>query len=182
MSSNQGIAASSPMSTTSWLIGLGGFGLGLIFSSFVEYAVHRLMHWRVMLGKVHTRHHKHGAGDGAVWEWLYYIAGAGPAAAAIAFFGYLLGIETFAFGFAIGGIAYGTFSAYAHQLQHDRPELVFWMPMPVHYMHHRHQQWRENFGIGTDVWDRLFGTYRRMPFTPERSCGSIVNYLQIKWL
>ena len=54
--------------------------------------------------------------------------------------------------------------------------------MPVHYIHHRHQQWRENFGIGVDLWDRLFGTYQPTPFAPERARGSILNYLRIKWL
>ena len=170
------------MTATSWLLGLGAFLLGLVISSLVEYVVHKLMHRRVVLGKVHTRHHKDGQGDGVFWEWLYYIAGAGPAAAAIAYLGVLTGYEVFACAFALGALVYGTFAAYAHQLQHDRPELVFWMPMPVHYVHHYHQQWRVNFGIGVDVWDRVFGTYTRVPFTPERPRGSLLNFLRIKWL
>ena len=50
-------------------------------------------------------------------------------------------------GFAVGAFAYAAFAAYAHQLQHEHPELVFWMARPVHTVHHKHQQWRHNFGI-----------------------------------
>lgn len=170
------------MTAAEWLIAGAAFVLGALLGSFVEYGVHRLMHWRILLGRVHTRHHKHGEGDGAVWEWLYYMAGAGPAAAAFIYLGFQFHFELLALPFALGSLTYGTFAAYAHQLQHDRPELVFWMPMPVHYIHHREQQWRENFGIATDLWDRVFGTYRRVPFTPPPGPSAIWDYFRVKWL
>jgi sterol desaturase/sphingolipid hydroxylase (fatty acid hydroxylase superfamily) len=63
---------------------------------------------------------------------------------------------------------YATLAAYAHQVQHDRPELVFWLPRPVHHLHHKHKMWHHNFGILVDFWDRIFGTYKVVEWKPEK--------------
>jgi hypothetical protein len=43
-------------------------------------------------------------------------------------------------GWLIGANAFALFSA-PHQLQHVNPDKVFWMPMPIHYVHHSLNQW-----------------------------------------
>lgn len=65
-------------------------------------------------------------------------------------------------GWVIGANGFAVFSAFAHQLQHENPKKCFWMPRPVHYIHHTHNQWHHNFGMATDFWDRVFGTYKPM--------------------
>jgi hypothetical protein len=42
------------------------------------------------------------------------------------------------------------------------------MPRPVHYLHHKYNLWRTNFGILFDFWDRLLGTYEVIEWKPER--------------
>ena len=61
------------------------------------------------------------------------------------------------------------FAAYAHQAQHEWPELVFWMHPPVHTVHHKFGMWKKNFGIGVDVWDKVFGTFYDRPDRPVKS-------------
>ena len=44
--------------------------IGLLFGSFVEYSVHRLMHMGKFLGKRHSKHH-HNFGIGvSLWDRL----------------------------------------------------------------------------------------------------------------
>src|SRR5581483_3230173 len=71
-----------------------------------------------------------------------------------------------------------------HQLQHERPELCFWLPRPGHYLHHRHRMWRHNFGITVDVWDRVFGTYRSEPWRPDKPFYAypLRDFLRISWI
>src|SRR5437773_10951199 len=111
-----------------------------LIASLVEYIVHRLMHRRIMLGDVHLDHHKKGFGQGFLIEFKDYIV---PSAPAIVFF-FLwdwlvfnmlyLGIVS-----AVGGILYSAFAAYAHQIQHEYPEMAVWMRRPVHHIHHEYK-------------------------------------------
>lgn len=155
-----------------------------VFSSFVEYAVHVLMHRRVVLGKVHTAHHKDNSTDGFLWEFVYYAAGAVPVGVGLAAAGWYYDLLAPGIGCLLGSVGYACFAAYAHQVQHERPELVFWMTMPVHTVHHVHQQWRANFGIGVDWWDRVFGTYEKMDWQPDpaRRRSSLLDFVRIQWL
>jgi sterol desaturase/sphingolipid hydroxylase (fatty acid hydroxylase superfamily) len=86
-------------------------------------------------------------------------------------------------GFLAGGLFYAAWAAYSHQLQHERPELCFWLRRPVHYLHHHHHLWHHNFGISVSFWDHVFGTYKKVdwqpPPRPERL--SPLMYLRIKW-
>jgi sterol desaturase/sphingolipid hydroxylase (fatty acid hydroxylase superfamily) len=154
-----------------------------VFSSFVEYAVHILMHRRIVLGKLHTLHHKENVTDGFLWEFFYYGAGAVPVGVAFVIAGYFFDFLAVGIGAFVGAVGYAAFAAYAHQVQHERPELVFWMPMPVHTVHHVYQQWRTNFGIGVDWWDRLFGTYEKVDWQPDpaRRRTSLIDFLRIRW-
>jgi sterol desaturase/sphingolipid hydroxylase (fatty acid hydroxylase superfamily) len=142
-----------------------------IVSSLVEYWVHRLMHKPYKLGEKHRDHHRRNEGQGVIWEFRDYFLG-GLVAIALP---YLWSIE-FGLFWTIGAVGFAAFSAYAHQLQHENPQKCFWMPMPVHYVHHKYGQWHHNFGLALDWWDRVFGTYKPVEWIdakeqsrPERS-------------
>lgn len=138
------------------------FLAALVVSTFVEYAVHRLMHAGVILHARHVAHHKDGWGQG-FWPELrdYLVPGL-----LLILPPWLLGVSIGA-GWTIGCVLSATFMAYAHQLQHDNPLACRWMRIPVHYVHHRDQMWHHNFGMCLDLWDRLFGTYKVVPFGEE---------------
>ncbi|MFM2303536.1 MAG: hypothetical protein RLZZ135_945, partial [Cyanobacteriota bacterium] len=59
-----------------------------------------------------------------------------------------------------GTVAFAAFASYAHQIQHHNPDKCFWMKMPIHYIHHKNNQWDSNFGLAIDWWDIVFGTYK----------------------
>jgi sterol desaturase/sphingolipid hydroxylase (fatty acid hydroxylase superfamily) len=135
---------------------------GFVFASLVEYFVHRLMHAGVINGQRHAEHHRDGWGQGFWPEFADYVLPAWPVLLPSWFFGAAVGA-----GWTLGAISFGAFSAYAHQLQHESPAACRWMPMPVHYVHHRDHMWHHNFGMALDWWDRVFGTYREVPFGAE---------------
>jgi sterol desaturase/sphingolipid hydroxylase (fatty acid hydroxylase superfamily) len=171
------------MMTESILSGIAGFVVALISASFVEWFVHLLMHRRIILGSVHYRHHAAESSDGFFWEFVYYAAGAIPAAIGFALAGVYFQLEWLGGGLACGSFVYAVFAAYSHQIQHERPELVFWMKAPVHTVHHNHEMYRANFGIGVDIWDRLFGTYVPVEWrpNPDRTIRSVGDFFRIRW-
>jgi len=151
--------------------------LAFIFSSFVEYWIHRLMHHSPRFGERHRDHHRRNEGQGVVWEFRDYVKGA--AIAMLLPFAISLNVGL---GWLIGALAFALFSAYAHQLQHENPRKCFWMQMPVHYVHHKYQMWHHNFGLAVDWWDYVFGTYKKVdwladedPQVPQR------GYLELQW-
>jgi sterol desaturase/sphingolipid hydroxylase (fatty acid hydroxylase superfamily) len=154
------------------------FCLAVTVGTLVEYGVHRLMHSGKMLGKKHALHHQDGFGQGWLGEFWDYFSGSIP----ILWLGFLYSVPA-GIGFVAGGFVYASLAAYAHQLQHDRPELVFWLKRPVHHLHHHHRMWKHNFGILVDVWDRVFGTYRAEEWKPERKPFQHPwrNFFQIRW-
>ncbi|HEX6885973.1 MAG TPA: sterol desaturase family protein [Planctomycetota bacterium] len=138
------------------------FLAALVAASLVEYVVHRLMHAGLVRHARHAAHHRDGWGQGFWPELLDYLV---PGLALI-LPAWLLG-TAIGTGWSLGCVVYAAFLAYAHQLQHDNPSACRWMRMPVHYVHHRDQMWHHNFGMAFDGWDRLFGTYKRVPFGDE---------------
>jgi sterol desaturase/sphingolipid hydroxylase (fatty acid hydroxylase superfamily) len=158
--------------------GVGALLFVLVVGSFLEYVVHRLMHAGIVLGKKHAEHHAEGIGQGWLGELKDYLLPAAP----IAPLGFLVSLPI-GVGLCLGALVYGAAAAYAHQVQHDRPELVFWMPRPVHALHHEHRMWHHNFGILVDVWDRVFGTYRpaESARAPARGRGTLRELADIKW-
>src|SRR5262245_44939168 len=144
------------------MIWIASFLAAVVVSSFVEYVVHRLMHAGVIRHARHVEHHKDGWGQGFWPELRDYLV---PGLLLIVppwFLGVAVGV-----GWTLGCVACAVFIAYAHQLQHDNPLACRWMRLPVHYVHHRDQMWHHNFGMGFDWWDRLFGTYKVVPFGDE---------------
>jgi sterol desaturase/sphingolipid hydroxylase (fatty acid hydroxylase superfamily) len=158
------------------LVGLCAFFIALLIGTFVEYWLHRAMHqW--LLKKRHARHHQEGTGQGWLLEFKDYFLGT--------FFvlpvGFLLSIDA-GIGFVAGGLFYTFWAAYSHQLQHEKPELCFWIASPVHYLHHHHHMWHYNFGISTDLWDRVFRTYKKVDWNPAPKHHSLWSWFQIKWI
>jgi sterol desaturase/sphingolipid hydroxylase (fatty acid hydroxylase superfamily) len=131
------------------------FGVALVVGTFVEYWGHRLMHSGWLFRRRHGQHHAHHNGQGVLGEFRDYFT---PTLLIIG--GGFLVSRPAGFGFAAGDLVYALAAAYAHQVQHERPELCFWMPRPVHRMHHDYAMSRHDFGILFDGWDRVFGTYR----------------------
>lgn len=154
---------------------LAAFLLAFPVGTLVEYWAHRAMH-RFLLKRKHAEHHRDGWGQGWFGEFVDYVVGCLPIIPA----GFLYSVEA-GIGFAAGGLLYAAFAAYAHQLQHERPELCFWMPRPVHAIHHEKHLWKANFGISLDLWDRVFGTYKALDWTPPQRPFSFWGLFRIKW-
>ena len=160
------------------------FAAALVAGTLIEYWVHRLMHSGRVLGRKHAEHHRDGHGQGWAGEFRDYFVGVLPLLASVSATAWLaFGSPGVAAGWAVGGTLYAALAAYAHQLQHEKPELVFWLPRPVHHLHHKHRMWRHNFGILVDWWDRVFGTYKAVEWKPERRPFQhpLRAFLQIKW-
>lgn len=166
------------MSWTQALQALAALFAAIFLGTFLEYIVHRLMHLGKVLHKKHALHHQEGGGQGWLGEFRDYFL----PALTIIWLGFLVSVEA-GVGFAIGAFLYAALSAYAHQVQHENPELVFWLPRPVHHLHHKHHMWKHNFGILVDFWDRVFGTYKKVEWTPEKRPFQypLKQFLMIKW-
>jgi sterol desaturase/sphingolipid hydroxylase (fatty acid hydroxylase superfamily) len=157
-------------------VGLAAFLIALLVGTLVEYWGHRAMH-TVLLKKKHAEHHRDGDGQGWFWEFVDYAVGVIP----ILPLGFLYSVAA-GIGFVLGGIAYAAFAAYSHQLQHEKPELCFWMIRPCHAIHHEQHMWKSNFGISLDLWDRVFGTYKKVDWTPPARPRSLKGFFHIKWI
>lgn len=158
-------------------LGAGCFAIAFIVSSFIEYWLHRLMHYSQSIGKRHRDHHKRNEGQGVIGEFRDYVKGGFLVMCLPFFISFPIGL-----GWLLGAVVYAAFSAYAHQLQHENPTKCFWMKMPVHYVHHKYNQWNHNFGLAVDWWDYVFGTYKATEWlTDEELNQQPRNYLQLRW-
>jgi sterol desaturase/sphingolipid hydroxylase (fatty acid hydroxylase superfamily) len=158
-----------------WLVG------GFVIGTFVEYWGHRFMHavtWGP--GKTHREHHSRGTAQGVLLEfWDYF-----KYAWLLMWPPFLISIPA-GIGWTIGANLFILASAFGHQLQHENPKRCFWMPMPVHYVHHAHNQWHHNFGMAVDFWDRVFGTYKPLEWEDHLSPEQVQtkrHFWQVNWL
>jgi sterol desaturase/sphingolipid hydroxylase (fatty acid hydroxylase superfamily) len=173
------------MPTQQLLLGLGAFVIAFFIGTLVEYGVHRLMHKGMVLAKIHANHHRDGWGQGWLKEFWDYLSGTSPLIIVGSFVAWhFLDWPGAAVGWAAGGVLYAVLAAYAHQVQHERPELVFWLRSPVHHLHHEQKMWNHNFGILVDFWDRVFGTYKPVEWKPEKRPFDypLRSFLQIRWV
>jgi sterol desaturase/sphingolipid hydroxylase (fatty acid hydroxylase superfamily) len=166
------------------LEGLAAFLVAIVVGTLVEYWGHRLMHaW--LLRKKHAEHHRDGWGQGWLGEFWDYVVGTLPIMA-LGFAGcfWLLDSPAAGIGFVAGGLVYAAWAAYSHQLQHEKPDLCWWLPRPVHHLHHEGHMWHHNFGISLDIWDRVFGTYRPVEWKRSKPLREypLKAYFQIKWI
>jgi sterol desaturase/sphingolipid hydroxylase (fatty acid hydroxylase superfamily) len=158
-----------------WLV---AFLLALLVGSLVEYWGHRAMHnW--LLKKKHAEHHRDGGAQGWLGEFVDYVVGS----LFILWIGFLHSLEA-GIAFLVGGLVFAMWAAYAHQLQHEQPDLCFWLPRPVHYLHHHGHMWHYNFGISMDLWDRVFGTYKVIEWHREKGLREfpLKSWFKIRWL
>jgi sterol desaturase/sphingolipid hydroxylase (fatty acid hydroxylase superfamily) len=160
-----------------------GLAAAMLVSSLAEYIVHRLMHARKFLYKIHARHHQEGTGQGWFWEFVGYFVPGLPISIIGGVLLFWLYQPAAGIAFFAGTTLYASLVAYAHQVQHENPDLCFWLVRPVHHLHHHGKMWHHNFGIFTDVWDRVFGTYKPVEFqrTKRRRDYGLGDYLRIKW-
>ena len=162
-----------------------GFPVGLLvgaaLASLVEYQVHILMHRRIFLGRTHRNHHREPEGENWLKQFVYYVLGSILPCAAGVGISRVLDILPAGIGFSAGVVAWCAWVAYAHTLQHERPELVFWMKYPVHHLHHKYEMSLHNFGLSVDWWDRVFGTFRPMPWNATAPRSSWFDLLKIRW-
>lgn len=148
-----------------------------LIASFFEYWLHRFMHQHPRLCKFHAEHHGKNAGQGVLGEFRDYIRGGFILTIALFLYSIPVGISWF-----IGMVGYAFFAAWAHQLQHEYPVGCFWMKIPIHYVHHKYNQWHHNFGLGVDWWDRVFGTYKPVDWLTETEINLPQRHSwQIKW-
>jgi sterol desaturase/sphingolipid hydroxylase (fatty acid hydroxylase superfamily) len=158
-------------------VGFLAAACALLEGSLSEYWIHRSMHRRGWARRRHGEHHMAGTGQGWLGEFCDYVSPALP-------FCVLSFIPSLAIGvgFSAGLVLYFAFAAYSHQVQHERPELVFWMKAPVHHLHHRHHMSKHNYGIGVDIWDRWFGTYQFRRWQQRERPRDVREWLRIQWL
>jgi sterol desaturase/sphingolipid hydroxylase (fatty acid hydroxylase superfamily) len=165
------------------LLTLGGILVAFGLGTLAEYWGHIFMHQGRCFSKIHTAHHQDGLGQGWLKEFWAYCCPAVLPIALLVLWLWWIGLLWLGLGAVLGGTLYAAFAAYAHQLQHEFPEMVFWMPQPVHYIHHAHNMWQHNFGIACDIWDRVFGTYKPVEWQPPPWRERPLSRLwQIKWL
>lgn len=157
-----------PLTVALWAV--AGFVLGTL----LEYWVHRAMHWGWLFSKRHREHHRDGWGQGFWPELRTYVLPSIPVLVPP----YLIDVRS-GVAWTTGCVGFAVFASYAHQLQHDSPAACRWMAMPVHYVHHRDQMWRHNFGMAVDWWDRVFRTYRTESCDELRD--ELARPLEIGW-
>jgi sterol desaturase/sphingolipid hydroxylase (fatty acid hydroxylase superfamily) len=151
------------------------FASAFVLGTLVEYWGHRWMHVWLKRAR-HIEHHQSGVGQGFCREFWGYARGA-----RLMFPLGFLHSPAAGLAFASGSLCYCAFAAYAHELQHQYPECCFWLSQPVHHLHHAGKLWHHNFGITCDVWDRVFGTHRRVAWQPPAR-PDWRNLLRIQWL
>ena len=148
--------------------------LAFVVGSLAEYWGHRMMHLWLKREK-HVQHHRAALRHGFLKEFLGYVRGSWL----LLPLGFLYSLEA-GIAFSAAALLYSAFAAYAHELQHEHPECCFWLLRPVHHLHHAERMWNHNFGITSGVWDRVFGTYRPVPY--QRAVRvSWRNLVRIKW-
>ena len=141
----------------------------LIFWTFVIYWMHRLAHIIPYIAEIHFDHHSHVAKNHVTWHWsnlfLYndtwlstldlWITEVIPTLIISFFFGWWL------------FIAYYLWAAFIQErIEHD--DSFNFYPLITsgrsHMIHHKNAQY--NFGIFIPIWDRIFGTEKKI-----NACG-----------
>ena len=158
-----------------------GLFVAFFLGTLVEYIVHRLMHARIFLYKIHAEHHQVAQGQGWFFEFRDYFLPSLPILIIGGGLFYYFLSPTSGITFAIGCFLYASAAAYAHQVQHENPDLCFWLPRPVHHLHHNGRMWHHNFGILVDFWDRVFGTYKPVEYERSQKRYPLSSYFKIKW-
>lgn len=127
---------------------------GILLWTFIEYWIHRILFHRVFK-RNHWQHHQNPGGFVAAPSWITAI-GHGSA---FTLFGLLpwpeIGAGLFV-GLELGYLAYIVTHDRIHHAKR-KPNGWFRRRWEMHMMHHHGME--KNFGVYTNIWDRVFGTY-----------------------
>ncbi|WP_456479006.1 sterol desaturase family protein [Nautilia sp.] len=134
------------------------FVVGVIFFTFLEYAVHAWLFHKNHPLKVFIEGHAHHHQNPFSYDAMPFFMSAVIAS----FFAWLFHFfmpssDAFAI---VGGMALGYFNyGIMHHIMHRREfSSNYWRYMQeFHFVHHKKPLL--NHGITTDIWDRVFGTY-----------------------
>jgi len=133
------------------------FVWGFVFWTFAEYWIHRVALHGMFWHGTHEQHHKNPSEH--VLFPLWYVPGS-----FVAIFGafYLLSLIHIAAFVAFAGFAAGYvwFTNMHHLLHHIDLVPQTWLHRFAIWHNRHHRLNDRNYGITTNVWDRLFGTSR----------------------
>lgn len=144
-----------------------GFVAGFLLLDLLQYAVHRCQHAIPLLWHLHALHHSDPDVDvttsvrhhpieylitSAIY-WLVVLALGIPA---------LVAASHAATAFAAASITHGNIRAPEWMERLLQPVVI---TLGLHLIHHSmlQEQANANFGAVLSIWDRLFGTYKRLP-------------------
>jgi len=133
------------------------FAAGLLGWTLLEYVLHRaLFHHAPLLAAIHARHHAAPAELIGTPAWVSMMIGTiAVAVPAWAMLGFNLG--TAATAGLVGGYLWYVFVHYA--AHHWRPGRgTYLYRVRLRHARHHHRSDEGNFGVSTDLWDRVFGT------------------------
>ena len=146
------------------LLTLGtAFLLAFPVGTLCEYGIHRfVLHSRgeTFISRGHGEHHRSNRAGSLLVDFRDFSAGIIP----FGWFGFLHSVPA-GVAFLAGGFAFVFCLALVHKLNHEHPEIVFWMRPNSHAVHHE-QTPRRNYGISSHFWDVVFGTYSPAPQQP----------------
>jgi len=132
--------------------------VGVIFFTFMEYAVHAWLFHENHPLKVFIEGHAHHHQNPFSYDAMPFFMSAVIAAVFAWLLHFIMPVED-AFAL-IGGMALGYFNyGIMHHIMHRREfSSKYWRYMQeFHFVHHKKP--KMNHGITTDIWDRIFGTY-----------------------
>jgi len=134
------------------------FTVGVIFFTFLEYAVHAWLFHKNHPLKVFIEGHAHHHQNPFSYDAMPFFMSAIIASFfAWIFHFFMPNSDAFAI---VGGMALGYFNyGIMHHIMHRREfKSEYWRYMQeFHFVHHKKPKF--NHGITTDIWDRIFHTY-----------------------
>ena len=161
------------LSTDAWAT-LSLFLMGVLFFTFLEYAVHAWLFHLKHPFKIFIEGHAHHHQDPKNYDAMPFFM---SAVIASLFAGILSLVMTWPDALAVvGGLTLGYFNyGIMHHLMHRRTfknSYLHYLQL-FHAIHHKNP--KVNNGVTTDIWDRVFGTYQRWcddkPLEEEYSQG-----------
>jgi len=134
------------------------FIVGVLFFTFLEYAVHAWLFHKDHPLKVFIEGHAHHHQNPFSYDAMPFFMSALIAAVFVWIFHFIMPLpDAMAL---VGGMALGYFNyGIMHHIMHRREfKSKYWRYMQeFHFVHHKKPLL--NHGITTDIWDRVFGTY-----------------------
>jgi sterol desaturase/sphingolipid hydroxylase (fatty acid hydroxylase superfamily) len=150
--------------------GLGGYGWGYLIGSLLLmivvhdiyfYIIHRLMHWKPLLRIIHSVHHKTHHPN-VFTSYAFH-----PLESVLEFgifplFAFLIPLNGWVFvGYQLIIVGFNVYVHSGYTVHYALPfgkSVWKYINSPVEHGYH-HSRFNYNFGLYTNIWDRLFGTY-----------------------